>query len=407
MDAPEVHPLDAEFVHTMVSCHVPEWIQDHLKHQGFHSADLFRFAFVDSDALESFIQKLLQPSDGDDAWKSSPQAASVRLLHHRISDRQYVSEVTAPPEGSEPVESNQLLQLAWAELPPKRVRDSEFVRLKKEFSHKYPSELLTTSSTPCVRLLSTILQQKERNCYQWLPWRELLSESKAIDLSERGRKRQRIEGLLVFDTALEVEDSDVSAAPWALATMFEVRRNAFALAQVCHLAAMKSYDQAFMKLYTAKPSDGLRPPNMKEAQQADRDLWSTIFRLCNEKSWDMENAIIEVVETRNLMDVHMMARPRAIQPLPHPKGKGQHKDKGPSKGKSKGTDQKAPSTPWPSSWAASHGDKKFCLRFHTSARCSYGAGCKFSHDCPVLVGSKPCLKNHAARDHAQPFQPKN
>ena len=56
-----------------------------------------------------------------------------------------------------------------------------------------------------------------------------------------------------------------------------------ALVALCHLSQSKKFNTQFVKLYTTKSQDSnLRPPNLKEAQSADRDFWTDVFSLVND-----------------------------------------------------------------------------------------------------------------------------
>ena len=138
----------------------------------------------------------------------------------------------------------------------------------------------------------------------------------------------------MYDAALDLEDEDLSGAPFFIQSLLITRAIAYALTGLCHLSQGKKFISAFMKLYTQKSNDpSLRPPNMKEAQSADREFWSEVFRLVNEdpQTWSIEASMIEVLTVRNHLNIHMMQRPK-------PMGKGGTflvKGKGKQKGKGK------------------------------------------------------------------------
>lgn len=106
--------------------------------------------------------------------------------------------------------------------------------------------------------------------------------------------------------------------------------------------------------------------NLKEAQSADREFWSETFRLVNEDSdtWSMETAMIEVLSVRNLLNIHLMQRPKQIPIIKGGKGK-----KGKGKGKGKGKHDQfvkkdyTQKFSWPSNWATKNGKgQNFCQR---------------------------------------------
>jgi len=130
---------------------------------------LFAFAFVDDDVLEEFIQYVGTLHDDPPNWNTSVEASSRRHWHHRCwkapraEDRQPIKQ----DEQSNLSQHHfgNLLELAWADLPPVRVKEGDFLAMKKEFSVKYPSESSSPANTPCARLVAT---QKSRKAYSWV-----------------------------------------------------------------------------------------------------------------------------------------------------------------------------------------------------------------------------------------------
>ena len=401
---------EAAFQGLIAKARVPVRISDALLLEGYTTAALFSFAFPESELLERYLEGLLQDDFEGDLWRTSVEASSVRYLHHLAKACPEPAQNKAGPNtSSQPIDYN-LLSLAWADLPPQKVADAEVIRLKQEFASKYPSEVLHPGNTPSTRYLSTILQQKARSAFSWLPWKEITSEAKVLELADRGKKRQKIEGVLFFDVVQECDDQDLSGAPWFIQQLLETRRNALSLANLCHLSVLRKLDVEFMRLYTQRCADGLRPANAKEAQSADKEFWVQVFRLVNEHAWSFENAILEVLEARNFLQVLLMPRAKSFQAQPPTtKGKGKYGQRPKGTGKSKGKSKPHGSNfdqSWPSNWERSCQDQsgsevRFCFRFHSSGSCALGSMCKFSHACPVNLGSGkgPCLKHHAAKDH--------
>ena len=195
-----------------------------------------------------------------------------------------------------------------------------------------------------------------------------------MDLQEKGKRRQKLEGILLYDAAIDFEDEDLSGAPFFIQTLLSTRAVCFALTGICHLSQGKKYISSFMKLYTQRSNDSsLRPPNLKEAQSADKEFWSETFRLVNEDpdSWSVESAMIEVLSVRNYLNIHLMQRPR-------PSGKGQILNGKGGKGKGKGKKGKGKgkfkndifikrdplkNSAWPSYWASkTEKGQNFCHR---------------------------------------------
>ena len=130
-----------------------------------------------------------------------------------------------------------------------RVKEVDLLAMKKDFMNKYPSESLSGSNTPCSRLIATLMQQKTRKAFSWIPWKELLSESRLLDIQEKGKKRQKLEGIILYDVVAEVEDDDLSGAPFFIQGILEMRAISLALTKICHLSVGKKYVSNFMKLY--------------------------------------------------------------------------------------------------------------------------------------------------------------
>ena len=182
--------FDEEFSSLIQKCKVPESVQQALYDKHFTSSGLFAFAFVDGTALEDFIQHIGTLHDDPPNWSSSVEA--LRHLHHCCVQANKTSvEQPKAIDNSTAIQSTghmgSLLDLAWADLPPPRVKEVDFLAMKKDFHTKYPSESLSSSNTPCVRLIATITQQKVRKAFSWIPWKELLSESRWLDIQEKGK----------------------------------------------------------------------------------------------------------------------------------------------------------------------------------------------------------------------------
>lgn len=406
------HEFDPEFYKTLVQCKVPIELQQHLVDAGYTEASVFAFAFSSSQDLDNYLQKIAETDALGDDWLRSPAASSVRWLFQRVS-RKVKSEDASnsvPASKSYTSSMDNLLDLAWADLPPARVKEADLIEMKKKFSNKYPSEFLSPTNSPCSRYIAQIAQQQNRGAYHWIPWKEIISESRWLELLEKGKKRQKLEGIILYDATMDLDEDDLSAAPFFINSLLETRSIAMALVGLCHLSQSKKYNAQFMKLYTSRSQDSnLRPPNLKEAQSADREFWTDVFALVNESpdSWQVESAIIEVLTVRNSLSVNLMQRPKLLGKGPglwNPKGKGLGKGKG-KKGKNKNDVKsdwaKRRPQQWPNNWATkSEKGTPFCHRFHLYNSCTSN-NCRYSHDCPVLCSGKPCGKQHRAEDHSK------
>ena len=394
---------------------MPIELQQHLVDAGYTEASVFAFAFSSSQDLDNYLQKIAETDALGDDWLRSPAASSVRWLFHRVS-REVKSEDAShsvPTSKSYTSSMDNLLDLAWADLPPARVKEADLIEMKKKFSNKYPSEFLSPTNSPCSRYIAQIAQQQNRGAYHWIPWKEIISESRWLELLEKGKKRQKLEGIILYDATMDLDEDDLSAAPFFINSLLETRSIAMALVGLCHLSQSKKYNAQFMKLYTSRSQDSnLRPANLKEAQSADREFWTDVFALVNESpdSWQVESAIIEVLTVRNSLSVNLMQRPKLLGKGPglwNPKGKGLGKGKG-KKGKHKNDVKsdwaKRRPQQWPNNWATkSEKGTPFCHRFHLYNSCTSN-NCRYSHGCPVLCSGKPANSSIdiVSQEHCDP-----
>ena len=413
MDLDEVdsleHEFEPSFFQLMSQCKVPYLVQHHLVQAGYTESSVLAFAFGSSQDMESFIQKIAETDDLGEDWTRSPAASSVRFLHHRVTREMKTESQESSAKLSTPGSSvDNLLDLAWADLPPARVKEADLVQMKRSFSQKYPSEHLSPTNSPSSRYIAQLVQQQNRGAFHCIPWKEIISETRWLELLEKGKKRQKLEGIILYDATIDLDEEDLSAAPFFINSLLETRAIAMALVGLCHLSQSKKFNAQFMKLYTTRSQDSnLRPPNLKEAQSADREFWTDVFSLVNEspETWKVESAIIEVLTVRNSLSVNLMQRPKPAGKGPNisfTKGKGLGKGKG-KKGKSKLDIRsewlKRKPQHWPQAWASkSEKGIPFCHRYHLYNSCSSG-NCRYSHECPVLISGKPCGKNHRAEDH--------
>lgn len=264
-------------------------------------------------------------------------------------------------------------------------------------------------------MLSQVAEQcKKDNTFEWISWKNILSEDQWSKQQEAKSTKAFKPGAALLASAI-VEDTpqmlenETQGSPLQIAKVLEIRRNAYVLQGVAHLGPWRALDAKMMDCYTTRYGEqsGLRPPNIQEFISADRKIWENIFQLVNEESWGLDEAILEFCHARADIPTLLMARPRVFKGKgkgggkfryePYYKGKGKfEKGKGKFKG-GKGKNQV------PQNWAKSFTDasgsqKEFCFRFHTSG-CSF-KNCKFAHLCPVMnKDGVPCLKARKAQDH--------
>ena len=63
---------------------------------------------------------------------------SLRYFHHCCRKASHTGEVESKKVDDsmqQPLDSRHLLDLAWADLPPARVKEGDFIAMKKDFTH--------------------------------------------------------------------------------------------------------------------------------------------------------------------------------------------------------------------------------------------------------------------------------
>ena len=90
---------------------------------------------------------------------------------------------------------------------------------------------------------------------------------------KRGKCRQKLEGIILCDAAIDLDDEDLSGDPFFIESLLGTRAIAFARAGLCHLSQRKKFISVLLKLCSQRSNGtSLRPPNMNGAQSADREF---------------------------------------------------------------------------------------------------------------------------------------
>ena len=136
-----------------------------------------------------------------------------------------------------------------------------------------------------------------------------------------------------------IDEASLSAGPWRINQILQIRSNAFALCGGCNLASHKTFDAQLPACYTEQyaTDSGLRPPNLSELMAADRHLLETFYQLVNEENWNLNDAQHEYSSVRH--DMVAVSQPRPKPTTKESKGKGKKRRKttrkGPVKAKAK------------------------------------------------------------------------
>ena len=373
-----------------LACGIPQPVVDKIMTDGYDCPALFRACFHTAESLDRKLKQWLESEiDTDsDEFLTAPITGRIRMLWMKCFDESS-QDKSDPTPATDPLTD----RLAWTDLPPPKLSPVAITKLKAKFKTDYPGELLNQQTCPCARLLSQVAEQcKKDNTFEWISWKNILSEDQWSKQQEAKSAKAFKPGAALLASAI-VEDTpqmlenETQGSPLQIAKVLEIRRNAYVLQGVAHLGPWKALDAKMLDLYTTRYGEqsGLRPPNIQEFISADRKIWEGIFQLDNEESWELDNAILEFCHARADIPTLLMARPRALKGKskgvgkyryePYGKGKGKY-DKG--KGKFKGGKGKNhPPQNWAKSFADSSGaQNEFCFRFHTS-ECSF-KNCKFA-----------------------------
>ena len=154
----------------------------------------------------------------------------------------------------------------WSEAFAPKLDAAKVASLKKAFFSAYPSEILSASNTPSLRLLSTAVDAEVKKIWSWIPWKSCMSQQMYEDSQiNKPAKRARIETLqlsdLLLDEPPQIDINDATMGISMVRCLLEVHDNALALAGTAHLARLKAYSSSswawFPKGSLLKSASGL------------------------------------------------------------------------------------------------------------------------------------------------------
>ena len=106
-----------------------------------------------------------------------------------------------PPEASGTAQKS---SPGWSEAFAPKLDAAKVASLKKAFLSAYPSEILSASNTPSLRLLSTAVDAEVKKNWSWIPWKSRMSQQMYEDSQlNKPTKRARIETLQLSDLLLD------------------------------------------------------------------------------------------------------------------------------------------------------------------------------------------------------------
>ena len=245
---------------------------------------------------------------------------------------------------------------------------------------------------------------------KWIPWPLCMSEAQEEKWAEE--KATRIPKAdafailqLAWDNPPRLAANEMGSSPYWISRLQLVRRNAFAMCQLAHLARLKALDEKFLSAYTdSLPLHShLRAINLQELMEGERRVWTSVFKLVNEEGYKLDDALHEFTDLRVETSAWLQPRPlpapsvgKEVNPKKFDKDgkkspKGDGKKGGAQKGKQgggKGKESKGKAKPTDDT----------CRRYN-KGQCPDPA-CRYLHKCSFrLPNGKMCLKDHPAREH--------
>ena len=218
-----------------------------------------------------------------------------------------------------------------------------------------------------------------------MPWRRVLSEAALLDM--QGRKasvKRRDFAELVAEAAglcSEELDLELSGSPHRIFQLLSTRAHAYALCGGGHLHNWLNYVHRFILHYSRRPGSGWRGPSPQEAEEADREVLTEVFRQVHRDSVTLDDALASVVR-EDFFRHHLNPRPR----LMGKSGAEDHVKEGPKKRKLPQPLPRDASTKKRGKvgecfdWAAGKCKRMQCRFPHACAIC--GDSAHSSKDCP-------------------------
>ena len=147
--------------------------------------------------------------------KTMLEKASLRLAWKRC---QTAGQLAGPSVPDELPSSSAAASHSWSETFAPKLTQAVVSQLKNTFKSNYPAEVLLPENTPSLRLLSTIVHQKSKQDYKWVPWKFRLSMAKSDEITaSKSSRLAKSEGLnlhaMLLDDPPAIEVSNGGA--WA------------------------------------------------------------------------------------------------------------------------------------------------------------------------------------------------
>ena len=142
---------------------------------------------------------------------------------------------------------------------------------------------------------------------------------------------------MCWEDVPQIDEASLSAGPWRINQILQIRSNACALCGGCHLASHKTFDAKLLACYTQQyaTDSGLRSPNLTELMSADRHLMGKIYQIVKEENWNLDDALHEYTSVRHDMVAVLQPRPRPSSAAAQTKGGKGQRERTPPPGQTK------------------------------------------------------------------------
>ncbi|CAE7897018.1 unnamed protein product, partial [Symbiodinium necroappetens] len=228
-----------------------------LRAQGICCIADFAYAYNSTADLDSFAT-----SKDEEFWTalqvteplhSMPMARLRRaLVQSRIRVKAYENEMQRTEESatqsSAPSASSAPPADSWVEHAPQRLDNDTVAKLVADFKEAYPGELLDSTSTPSIRLLSMVhawFKDPAQPRIKYIPWQFRMSQRQYTEIIEaKAHRIVRTEAQLIsstlFDDTPTLSIAEVNICESWLQAKQRIFSNAIALCKGAHLAVLKA-----------------------------------------------------------------------------------------------------------------------------------------------------------------------
>ena len=320
-----------------------------LDQNGYTTPSLLAHALPREDSVEMFVDAIFQKTGLMQQiapnfvlpWSSHPEVSRFRSLWMecwQVCSSHSKATTPSPAPGGLSLEPQ---VASWLDLPPPKLSPNDVETLENHFSRRYPGERLTPAVSPGHRYLSTIHKMlSPDNVFEWMPWTKIMSveQEKSYKDKVKPEDSPAPELSAIFGRLLthnpHLDEADLSTAPFRLSRMFQVRRNAFAMCGLAHLANIKILDDKMLDFMTVRHSaeSGLRNPTLAELKEADRHVWEEMARLVSRFAFKWDDVLFEFAEVRADLSNRLGQRLKPptkgtgkALPAPLPSGTRQHR----------------------------------------------------------------------------------